>query len=169
MQSRGLELLVGFFVCLGIAAIFILTLRVSDVSSMGRVEGYELNASFANIGDLQVGAPVNMAGVRIGRVTDIHLDQQTFEAVVVMRIEHQYDLPGGSGASILTMGLLGNQYVGVTPGGADENMQDGDSFKLTQGAVILEQVISQFMYNMASGGNDDDDAGGNDLFGPDTP
>src|SRR5699024_6741552 len=137
MQSRGLELLVGFFVCLGIAAIFILTLRVSDVSSMGRVEGYELNASFANIRDLQVGAPVNMAGVRIGRVTDIHLDQQTFEAVGVMRIEHQYDLPCGSGASILTMGLLGNQYVGVTPGGADDSMQEVDPSSWTQAAVRL--------------------------------
>src|SRR5699024_2153224 len=90
MQSRSLELLVGFFVCLGIAAVFILTLRVSDVSGIGSTPGYSLNAQFFNIGSLQQGAPVNMAGVRIGRVTNIHLDPQTYEAVVLMHINQQY-------------------------------------------------------------------------------
>src|SRR5699024_8508824 len=118
MQSRALELLVGFFVCLGIAAVFILTMRVSDVSGIGNTPGYSLDAKFFNIGNLQQGAAVNMAGVRIGRVTDIHLDPETYEAVVVMHINQQYQLPQGSSAAILTTGLLGNQYVGVTPGGS---------------------------------------------------
>lgn len=156
MQSRALELLVGFFVCLGIAAIFILTLRVSDVSAIGGAPSYRLNAEFFNVGSLEEGAAVRMAGIRIGRVTDIHLDTQTYQAVVVMHIRQQYKLPKGSSASILTSGLLGNQYVGVTPGGSLEYMQAGDSFELTQGAIILEKLISQFMYSMT---NDSDSSG----------
>lgn len=165
MQSRALELLVGFFVCLGIAAVFILTLRVSDVSGIGSTPGYSLNAGFFNIGSLQEGAPVNMAGVRIGRVTDIHLDPQTYEAVVGMHINQQYQLPEGSSAAILTTGLLGNQYVGITPGGSLEYMQDGDSFPITQGAIILEQLISQLMYSFASSGDDSGGGGGGSKAG----
>src|SRR5699024_8262616 len=105
MQSRAIELLVGFFVCLGIAAIFVLTMRVSDVSSVSRTPGYTLQASFGNIGGLNTGAPVRMAGIRIGRVANIHLDENTFEAVVVMHIGNDYKLPKGSGAEILTSGL----------------------------------------------------------------
>lgn len=162
MQSRALELLVGFFICLGIAAIFILTLRVSDVSSLGANPGYTLNAKFFNIGSLEEGAQVDMAGVRIGRVTDIHLDPNTYQAVVVMHIRQQYKLPKGSGASILTSGLLGNQYIGITPGGSMEYMQPGDSFVITQGAIILEKVISQFLYSFASDGGDSDSGSSGD-------
>lgn len=154
MQSRALELAVGFFVCLGIAAIFILTMRVSNVSGIGGTPGYQLTAKFFNVGSLEAGAQVNMAGVRIGRVTSIQLDPQTYEAVVDMHIQKQYKLPEGSSASILTTGLLGNQYVGVTPGGSLKYMQPGESFDITQGAIILEQLISQFMYNMAKGNDD---------------
>lgn len=157
MQSRAIELLVGLFVCLGIAAIFILTMRVSDVSSIGGSPGYALKADFYNIGSLDTGAPVRMAGIRIGRVTNIHLDPQTYEAVVVMHVKQDYKLPKGSSAAILTSGLLGNQYVGVTPGGSLDYMQDGDRFEVTQGAIILEKLISQFMYNMAGGGGDSGD------------
>lgn len=164
MQSRAIELLVGLFVCLGIAAIFILTMRVSDVSSIGGTPGYALKADFYNIGSLDTGAPVRMAGIRIGRVTNIHLDPQTYEAVVVMHLQQEYKLPKGSSAAILTSGLLGNQYVGVTPGGSLDYMQDGDRFEVTQGAIILEKLISQFMYNFASSGGDDSgdsNSGGN--------
>lgn len=161
MQSRAIELLVGFFICLGIASIFILTLRVSDVSNVGGTPGYTLKAEFFNIGSLDTGAPVRMAGIRIGRVSGIHLDPQTYEAVVAMRIQQDYKLPQGSSAAILTSGLLGNQYVGVTPGGSLEYMQDGDRFAVTQGAIILEKLISQFMYNFAGGG----DSGGNNSSG----
>lgn len=160
MQSRALELLVGFFVCLGIAAIFILTLRVSDLSDISDVEGYTVKAEFFNVGSLEEGAPVNLAGVRIGRVADIHLNQQTYQAVVAMRINGEYKLPKDSSASILTSGLLGNQYVGITPGGSMDYMQDGDTFILTQGAIILEQLISQMLYSFAGGGDNSGSGGG---------
>lgn len=158
MQSRALELLVGFFVCLGVAAIFILTLRVSDVS-VGAAEGYPLTASFFNVGSLEVGAPVKMGGVRIGRVADIHLDPQTYQAVVTMHIMEQYQLPKGSGASIFTTGLLGSQYIGISPGGSLEYMQPGSSFVVTQGAIILEKLISQLLFSFAGGSGDS--GGGN--------
>ncbi len=151
MQSRALELLVGFFVCLGIAAIFILTMRVSNLTGVGNVEGYTVKAAFINVGGLKEGAPVNMGGVRIGRVARITLDQQTYEAVARLRIDGEYKLPDDSDASILTSGLLGEQYVGVRPGGANEYMQDGDRFILTQSAVILEQLIGQMLYSMTAG------------------
>jgi len=157
MQSRAIELLVGFFVCLGIAAIFILTWRVSDVTGIGTTQGYTLTAEFFNTGSLKQGAQVSMAGVRIGRVSNIHLDPETYEAVVVMTIDNQYKLPKGSSASVLTAGLLGSQYIGISPGGSLDDMQPGDSFEITQGAIILEKLISQFMYNMAGGDNDNDD------------
>lgn len=160
MQSRALELLVGFFICLGVAAIFILTMRVSSVSNFGNTEGYSLTARFFNIGSLEEGAQVNMGGVRIGRVADIHLDPKTYQAVVVMHINEKYKLPKGSSASILTTGLLGNQYVGVTPGGSTQYMQPGAGFEVTQGAIILEKLISQLLYSFAGdSGNDKGSSG----------
>lgn len=163
MQSRALELLVGFFVCLGIAAIFILTLRVSNVADLGGAPTYPLHAKFFNVGGLNEGAPIKLGGVRIGRVADIHLDKQTYQAVVLMHIQEKYKLPKGSGASILTSGLLGNQYIGITPGGSLEYMQPGSGFVVTQGAIILEQLISQLVYSFAGGGgdSDSDNGGGN--------
>ena len=157
MQSRAVELLVGFFVCLGIAAIFILTMRVSNLADTSDVQqGYTVVAAFDNIGGLKVGAPVNMAGVRIGRVADITLNQETFRAEAKLRVSEQYKLPKDSDAAVLTSGLLGEQYVGVGPGGSLKNMQDGDEFIITQSAVVLENLIGQFMTSMGAGG----DAGG---------
>ncbi len=153
MQSRALELLVGFFVCLGIAAIFILTMRVSNLSGIGDVEGYTVKAAFINVGGLQEGAPVNMGGVRIGRVASITLDQQTYEAIARLHINGEYKLPEDSDASIFTSGLLGEQYIGVRPGGSRDYMQEGDSFILTQSAVILEQLIGQMLYSMTASGD----------------
>lgn len=153
MQSRGLEIVVGLFICLGIAAVFILTMRVSDLSDTGRVEGYTVTAAFSNVGGLKVGAPVQLAGVRVGRVSGIRIDETTYEAVVSMRIGRQYELPRDSDAQVLTAGLLGEQYIGIRPGAATENLTDGDEIKITQGAVILEDLIGQFLYRM--GGQDD--------------
>ncbi|MES1925822.1 outer membrane lipid asymmetry maintenance protein MlaD [Salinisphaera sp. T31B1] len=150
MQSRAVELLVGFFVCLGIAAIFILTMRVSNLADTSGISGYTVAADFNDIGGLKVGSPVNMAGVRIGRVTDITLDQQTFQAVAKLSISDQYKIPKDSDASILTSGLLGEQYVGIGPGGSMDNMKDGDKFIITQSAVVLENLIGQFMTTMGS-------------------
>lgn len=148
MQSRGLEIVVGFFVCLGVAAVFILTMRVSDLSNTRGFESYTVTAAFANVGGLKVGAPVQLAGVRIGRVANIRIDETTYEAVVSMHIGQRYELPRDSDAQILTAGLLGEQYIGIGPGAAPENLADGDRIKITQGAVILEELIGQFLYQM---------------------
>ncbi|KEZ77419.1 outer membrane lipid asymmetry maintenance protein MlaD [Salinisphaera hydrothermalis] len=165
MQSRAVELLVGLFVCLGIAAIFILTLRVSDLANTGSAEGYTVTAAFNDIGGLKVGAPVELAGVRIGRVTDIKLDQTTYRAVATLRIQDQYKIPKDSDASILTSGLLGDQYIGVGPGGSTQNMKNGDKFIITQSAIVLENLIGQFMTRM-SGGDSSDSGGGGSGGGP---
>ena len=150
MQSRAVEMLVGLFVCLGIAAIFLLTYRVSDLAGQSAAEGYTVTAAFNDIGGLKAGAPVELAGVRIGRVIDIKLDQQTYRAVATMRIDDAYKVPEDSDASILTSGLLGEQYIGLTVGGAPEMLHDGDVIHDTQQALVLEELIQQFVSNMAN-------------------
>ncbi|MDN5937038.1 MAG: outer membrane lipid asymmetry maintenance protein MlaD [Salinisphaera sp.] len=150
MQSRSLEILVGFFVCLGIAAVFVLTMRVSNLSDVSGFEGYTVHAAFFNIGGLKAGAPVKLGGVQIGRVQDIHLDPQTYQAVVAMKIKDEYKLPRDSDASILTAGLLGAQYLGIGPGGSMEYLQDGGEIKITQSAIVLEQIIGQVLYSLTS-------------------
>lgn len=157
MQSRGLEIVVGLFICLGIAAVFLLTFRVSNFADAGSMEGYTVTASFTNIGGLGKGAPVNMAGVRIGRVTGIRVDERTYEAVVSMKIGSQYEIPRDSDAAIQTSGLLGSQYIGVGPGASDKYLEDGDSFQITQSAIILEDIIGQVLYSLTSQG----ESGGN--------
>lgn len=170
MQSRAVELLVGFFVCLGIAAIFILTMRVSNLADTSDVSGgYTVVAAFDNIGGLKVGAPVNLAGVRVGRVADITLNQQTYRADASLRISKQYKLPKDSDASVLTSGLLGEQYVGIGPGGSLKNMQDGDEFIITQSAVVLENLIGQFMTSMGGGDAGASFGGGDDGGGLPAP
>lgn len=149
-QSRALEILVGLFVCLGVAAAFVLTLRVSNLSG-GTGPGYTVEARFQNIGGLRAGAPVTLAGYRIGRVQDISVDADYFEAVVKIEIDSSYNnIPSDSNASILTAGLLGEQYIGITPGGALESLAEGDEIKFTQSALILENIIGQFLFSQAS-------------------
>lgn len=150
MQSRGLEIVVGFFVCLGIAAIFILTMRVSNLADVSVDQGYQVTAQFSNIGGLKIGSRVNLAGVRIGRVSNIEIDQQTYEAKVTLNVENKYKIPEDSDASILTAGLLGEQYIGIGPGASDTYLKQGDKITLTQSAVILEQVIGQVLYSLTS-------------------
>ena len=152
MQSKALEILVGLFFSLGVGAIFIMTFRVASVSGAGQGQAYEVSADFENIGGLKPGAAVTMAGVRIGRVRDIVIDPATFEAVVTMRIENSYaNIPKDSNASIFTAGLLGEQYIGLSPGGEDAVLADGDKIKFTQSALVLENLIGQFVAGMASG------------------
>jgi phospholipid/cholesterol/gamma-HCH transport system substrate-binding protein len=151
MQSRALELLVGMFFTLGVAAVFILTFRVASVSGVGDGSGYEVTADFDNIGGLRPGAAVTLAGVRIGRVRDITIDKTTFEARVRMRISEGYDnIPKDSSASILTAGLLGEQYIGIVPGGDEASLTGGDAIPFTQSALVLENLIGQFVAGMAS-------------------
>jgi len=151
--SRSIEIVVGFFVMLGFVAMFFLSMEVSNLSGVSGDKGYDITASFENVGSLKVRAPVAMAGVNVGRVTAINFDPETFEAVVTMSIEAKYNqLPSDSNASILTAGLLGEQYVGLEPGGEDEMLKEGSQLELTQSALVLEQIIGQFLFSGESGG-----------------
>ncbi|MCX7059643.1 MAG: outer membrane lipid asymmetry maintenance protein MlaD [Gammaproteobacteria bacterium] len=147
MQSRSLELLVGFFVSLGIAAVFVLTFRVASLDSVGDSgSSYRITAKFENTGSLARGASVKMSGVRIGRVRDIGIDPETFQAVVTMEIDGaRNNIPADSSLKILTAGLLGEQYIGVEPGGDPEPLKDGSEVTFTQSALVLENLIGQFL------------------------
>ena len=150
MQSRALEILVGFFVCLGVAAIFLLTFRVASLDTVGSGgNNYRVTAKFDTIGGLAVGASVRMAGVRIGRVKGISIDPKSFQAVTTLEIDgRQSNIPEDSTAKILTSGLLGEQYVGLEPGGDDKPLKNGDEIKFTQSAFVLENLIGQFLTSM---------------------
>ena len=150
MQRTTLDLWVGIFVTVGVAALFVLALKVGNASSVSVSEGYRIIAEFDNIGGLKVRAPVKSAGVVVGRVEGISLDTRTFRANVALRIDKRYPFPRDSSASILTAGLLGEQYVGMDGGGEDQNLKDGDRLKITQSAIVLEKVIGQFLYGKAA-------------------
>ena len=151
-QTRAVELGTGLFVFMGILALFFLTTRVTTFDAYAGEQGYELQARFDQVGTLKVRAPVSISGVQIGRVTAIEFDNERLEAVVTMRIGAQYDqIPNDSDASILTAGILGGQYIGLQPGGAEEYFADGDEILLTQSAVVLEQLISKYLFSQAGG------------------
>ncbi len=154
MQSnRTIEILVGAFVAAGLVALFFLSMQVSNLSSSSGGDGYEIQARFDNIGSLKVRSPVTMAGVRIGRVSAIGFDNRTYEAVVTMRIGSQYDaIPDDTFAKIFTAGLLGEQYIGLDPGGSETYLKQGDQISLTQSALVLEEIIGQFLFNKAEEG-----------------
>ena len=154
MNRKVMDLWVGFFVLLGFAGILFLALRVGNVSSANFSETYQLTAKFDNIGGLKVRGPVKSAGVVVGRVTEIGFDSQTYEAVVTLTIDGRYRFPKDTFASILTAGLLGEQYIGLDAGGDEKMLKGGDTFSKTQSAVVLEKLISQFMFNKASEGAD---------------
>jgi phospholipid/cholesterol/gamma-HCH transport system substrate-binding protein len=149
MGRATLDLLVGAFVLAGIAAIFFLALKVGNMASYWTSDAYTVHAHFDNIGGLKVRAPVKSSGVVVGRVSTIKFDDDNYEALVSMRIEKQYLFPKDTSASILTSGLIGEQYVGLEAGGETDNLAEGAEIKLTQSAVVLEQLIGQFIYNKA--------------------
>lgn len=152
-RSRLSEILVGAFMAVGFVALFFLAMRVSNLSLASGTEGYRLTAHFDNVGSLRVRAPVSMAGVRLGRVEAIDFDQETYQAVVTVRIDDRYDqLPVDTFANIFTAGLLGEQYIGLEPGGSPEMLQDGDRIEFTQSALVLEQMIGQFLLSKAEEG-----------------
>lgn len=155
MTSRSIEIGVGLFVAAGMAALLVLALKVSNLSTFTADTGYRLEARFDNIGGLKVRAPVTMAGVRIGRIESVGFDKQTYEAIVTLAIEPEYDtIPTDSSAAIFTAGLLGEQYVGLEPGGEQEYLADGSAVAITQSAIVLEQIIGQFLYQQGNdGGN----------------
>ncbi len=152
-QQRNLEILVGAFVAAGVVALFFLALQVSNLGTVSGEEGYNVEARFDNIGGIKIKAPVTMAGVRVGRVTAITFDKETFEAVVTLTVDKQYDqIPDDTFAKIFTAGLLGEQYIGLDAGGSDIFLKDGDKLQLTQSALVLEEVIGQFLFSKAQEG-----------------
>ncbi len=150
MQRKSLDVWVGLFVLLGAIAIMFLALKVGNMSSMSFGPSYTLLARFDNIGGLKPRAPVKSAGVVVGRVESIGFDDKTFQAKVMLRMESGYQFPKDSSAKILTAGLLGEQYIGLEPGGDDKNLSEGDRIKSTQSAIVLENLISQFLFSKAA-------------------
>lgn len=155
--NRTLEIGTGFFVLLGFAALLFLTtqLPASGMKFGAAKAGYKVTAEFDNIGDLKVGSPVSMSGVRVGDVTNIRFDSKVYKAVVTMRVDPQYNkIPEDSFASIETQGLLGGKYIGISPGGQDTYLKDGSRIDQTQSAIVLENLINKFFANYASKGSD---------------
>lgn len=144
MERTTLDLWVGAFVVAGIAALVVLALKVGNLSTYNVSETYQLQAHFTNVGGLKPTASVRSSGVLVGRVTSITLDTGRYEAKVTMSIDKRYQFPTDTFANILTSGLLGEQYIGLLPGGEEEMLQDGGEFKKTQSAVVLEDLIGKF-------------------------
>ncbi|MFZ2852923.1 MAG: outer membrane lipid asymmetry maintenance protein MlaD [Rhodocyclaceae bacterium] len=152
MNRKLLDLWVGFFVVIGIAALLFLALKVGNLSASNFLETYTLTAKFDNIGGLKVRGPVKSAGVVVGRVSEVSFDPQTYEAVVTLNVDARYRFPKDTFASILTAGLLGEQYIGLDAGGDEKMLNAGDAIAKTQSAVVLEKLISQFLFSKASEG-----------------
>jgi len=154
MDRAKLDLWVGLFVCAGIGALLVLALKVGNMGSIGiGGDSYTLYANFDNIGGLKPRAPVKSAGVVVGRVMSIAFDNSKFNARVEMNLDRKFQFPKDTTASILTSGLLGEQYVGLEAGGDSANLASGETLKLTQSAVVLEKLISQFLYSKAAEGD----------------
>jgi len=153
MTRTTVDLWVGVFVTAGVVALFTLALKVGNATTVTASHGYTVYGEFDNIGGLKVRAPVKSAGVVVGRVEGVVLDQQKYVAKVTIRLDNRYKFPKDSTAAILTSGLLGEQYIGLEAGGDTANLAPGDRIKLTQSAVVLEKIIGQFLYGKAAEGN----------------
>jgi phospholipid/cholesterol/gamma-HCH transport system substrate-binding protein len=150
MNRSTIDLWVGVFVVAGIAALLFLALKVGNLASFSNAEAYRVDARFANIGGLKARAPIKSAGVVVGRVADIRFDNESYEAIVAMNLNATYQFPRDTTAKILTSGILGEQYVGLEAGGDGVMLKHGDRLRLTQSAVVLENLISQFLFNKAA-------------------
>jgi len=149
-QTRAVEIGTGLFVLLGFAALFFLVTQITNRQLSLGDSGYRLEARFENVGGLKPGAPVSMAGVTVGRVESIDYDLSDFKAVVRLRIDGRFDrIPDDSDASIFTAGLLGGQYIGLTPGSSETNFRDGGRIDMTQSAIVLENLISKYLFSKA--------------------
>ncbi len=158
MAKKGIETMVGLFVLLGIVALAFLALKTANLCNLGRGETYRLQARFDNIGGLKVRAPVRSAGVTVGNVTAITLDNKTYQGVVTLDVERRFQFPKDTSAKILTAGLLGDQYLGLEPGGDEKNLEPGQTITQTQSAVVLENLIGQFLTGKASDAGTDNGA-----------
>jgi len=155
MNRSAIDLWVGVFVVAGLAALLFLALKVGNLATFSSGQTYRVDARFANIGGLKVRAPIKSAGVVVGRVADIRFDNESYEALVSMNLDQHYQFPRDTTAKILTSGILGEQYVGLEAGGDGVMLKHGDRVRLTQSAVVLENLISQFLFNKAAEGKDD--------------
>jgi phospholipid/cholesterol/gamma-HCH transport system substrate-binding protein len=152
MTTRMMEIWVGFFVAVGIASLFVLAMKVSNLSTLDSADGYRVTAMFDNIGGLRVRSPIMASGVRVGEVADISYNSDTYRAVVVMQIDPEYNrFPTDTSASIFTAGLLGEQYIALEPGAEEQYLKEGERISLTESAIVLERLIGQFLYSKASG------------------
>jgi phospholipid/cholesterol/gamma-HCH transport system substrate-binding protein len=155
VDRTTIDLWVGIFVALGVAALLGLAMKVGNLTSTKIGETYSVNAAFENIGSLKPRAPVKSAGVVVGRVDEITFDPKTYEAIVNIKIDKRFNFPKDTFANIYTAGLLGEQYIGLEAGGDEEDLKNGDKITQTQDAIVLEKMISQFLFNKASEGKDE--------------
>ena len=155
MNRSMIDLWVGIFVAVGLGALLFLALKVGNLATFSTADTYLVEAKFANIGGLKVRGPVKSAGVVVGRVTGVRFDTESYEAVVSMTLDLNYKFPRDTTAKILTSGILGEQYVGLEAGGDGVMLKNGDRVRLTQSAVVLENLISQFLFNKAAEGKDE--------------
>jgi phospholipid/cholesterol/gamma-HCH transport system substrate-binding protein len=155
MNKRSTEIFVGLFVVLGALGLLFLALKAANLASFSNGgETYVVQARFDNIGGLKARAPVRSAGVNVGRVTSVVLDTQTYQGVATLEIKQSVVFPKDSSAKILTAGLLGDQYIGIEPGGDTKNLAAGDVITQTQSAVVLENLIGQFLFDKAADGGE---------------
>jgi phospholipid/cholesterol/gamma-HCH transport system substrate-binding protein len=155
MQRKSLDLWVGLFVLLGAAALLFLAMKAGNMSSLSFEQTYPVITRFDNIGGLKPRAPVKSAGVVVGRVEQITFDDKTFQAMVTLQLQSHYKFPKDTSAKILTSGLLGEQYIGLEAGGDPNNLAAGDKIKMTQSAIVLENLISQFLFSKAAEGKEE--------------
>jgi phospholipid/cholesterol/gamma-HCH transport system substrate-binding protein len=149
MERTTLDLWVGIFVVAGIAALVMLAMKVGNLGTYNVSDAYQVHAYFTNIGGLKPKSAIKSAGVVVGRVTGITLDTERYEAKVEMSLDRRYQFPKDTFANILTSGLLGEQYIGLMPGGDSEMLKNGEIIKKTQSAAVLEELIGKFIYNKA--------------------
>ncbi len=155
MQRKSLDIWVGLFVLLGALALLFLALKAGNMSAISYEKTYAVESRFDNIGGLKPRAPVKSAGVVVGRVGDIKFDDKGYQAIVTLNLEERYKFPKDSSIKILTSGLLGEQYIGLEAGGDTDMLASGDKINMTQSAIVLENLISQFLYNKAAEGKSD--------------
>lgn len=149
MERTTIDLWFGAFVTAGFAALLVLALKVGNLGSERAADTYRVEARFDNIGGLKVRAPVRSAGVLVGRVADIHFDNERYQADVTLALDKRYTFPKDTSAAILTSGLLGENYVGLDAGGDEQKLKNGDRITITQSAVVLEKLIGQFLFSKA--------------------
>jgi len=150
MNRAAIDIWVGLFVAAAFAGLLFLAMKVGNLASFSTAQTYQVQAKFANIGGLKVRAPIKSAGVVVGRVADVRFDNESYEAIVTFNLDSRFQFPRDTAAKVLTSGLLGEQYVGLEAGGDGVMLKGGDRLRLTQSAVVLENLISQFLFNKAA-------------------